>query len=94
MRIVRATAFVLLGLLSLELCARAAARRSLYMDGGGLDTDLGTLALMALATGIIGQVAAWRVPRVRLAMLFATLCWPRGGTGARRRRGSRTAGPR
>jgi hypothetical protein len=72
-RIVRASAFVVLGVVSLELCARAVARRSLYMDGGGLDTGLASLALMALATGVIGLIAAWRLPRVRVAMLFATL---------------------
>jgi hypothetical protein len=58
---------------SLELCTRAVARRSLYMEGGGLDTGLAALTLVALTAGVIGLTAAWRAPRTRAAMLFATL---------------------
>lgn len=72
MRIVCGSAFVVLGLVSLELCTRAVrAARTTWRAVGS--TPPRRLALVALATGVTGLAAARGAPRARAAMLFATL---------------------
>jgi hypothetical protein len=70
----RLAAGAALGLLAVELCARAVARRSLLQVIAGVDAGLSTLVVAAIIAGGAGILAARRTrPRAAAALLFATL---------------------
>lgn len=73
MRFVRRGSWTVLALVTLELCAREVARRSLLETIIGTRPDLGPLAGLAIAGGIIGLLASSGVRGRRTAFVFSTL---------------------
>lgn len=71
---IRAVVWSLLAAISLELCTREVARRSLLESLTGLRPGLGTLVLAAIAASIVGLAVSRRQRRGhRTALVFATL---------------------
>lgn len=73
MTFLRWGSWAVLALVTVELCAREVARRSLFEILSGTRPDLGPLTTIAIACGIAGVLASRGSTGRRTAVIFATL---------------------